>query len=220
VTVPDASPIAPKLLKAALVTYEALDATPRVLAFQYNPQKLTRRLDAKAAGEGASRTEVQRLVGAPVETYQLEAILDATDALEEADADATANGLHAVIAALEELVYPKSDDVVANVSALDQGKIEIAPLEGRFTLFVWGKQRVLPVQIDELSVTEDAFDVNLNPIRATVSLTLRVLTYDDLPSSHPGHALFLAHQVAKEALAATATTGSFAGVLPGTTRLF
>jgi hypothetical protein len=60
---------------------------------------------------------------------------------------------------------------------------------------------VLPVRLTEFSITEEAYDVNLNPIRAKVGLGLRVLSYSDLPLTHPGYGIFLVHQVVKEAMA-------------------
>ena len=50
------------------------------------------------------------------------------------------------------------------------GTLEIIPLEQPLTLFVWSKSRVVPVRLTEFSITEEAFDPNLNPIRAKVSL--------------------------------------------------
>jgi hypothetical protein len=76
------------------------------------------------------------------------------------------------------------------------------PPSGPFTLFIWGPQRVLPVMLTDFSITEEAYDPNLNPIRAKVSLGLRVLSYDDFPADHAGYYLFLAHQVIKETMAA------------------
>ena len=67
------------------------------------------------------------------------------------------------------------------------------PLEAPLTLFVWSKQRVVPVRVTELSITEEAFDVDLNPIRAKVSLGLRVLSVDDLGFDHRGGTLFMAY---------------------------
>ena len=69
------------------------------------------------------------------------------------------------------------------------------------TLFVWGAQRVLPVRVTSLSITEEAYDTLLNPIRAKVDLSLYVLSYADLKLTHPGYSLFLVHQIAKEVLA-------------------
>jgi hypothetical protein len=71
-------------------------------------------------------------------------------------------------------------------------------------LFVWG-QRVLPVHLTSLSITEEAHDQMLNPIRAKVDLSLTVLSYQDLSMTSPGHALFLVHHIAKEIMATTNT---------------
>ena len=49
-------------------------------------------------------------------------------------------------------------------------------MESPLTLFVWSARRILPVRITEYSVTEEAFDPALNPIRAKVSLGIRVLS--------------------------------------------
>ena len=46
----------------------------------------------------------------------------------------------------------------------------------------------MPVRITEFSITEEAFDPKLNPIRAKVSLGMRVLTVDDLGFDHKGGA--------------------------------
>ena len=70
-------------------------------------------------------------------------------------------------------------------------------------LFIWGPTRVLPVRVTAISIAEEAYDALLNPIRAKIDLTLEVLTYRDQPLTSPGRALFLAHQIAKEALAVT-----------------
>src|SRR5260370_21967957 len=99
------------------------------------------------------------------------------------------------------ILYRKSAFVMKNTALLAAGTIEVLPPATSFTLFVWGKKRILPVQLTDFSITEEAHDANLNPIRAKVSLGLRVLSYNDLPLSHPGYALFLAHQIVKEAMA-------------------
>ena len=91
--------------------------------------------------------------------------------------------------------------MIANTALLALGTIEIIPPVAPLTLFIWGPKRVLPVRLTEFSITEEAYDPTLNPIRAKVSLGLRVLSYSDLPLTHPGYSLFLAHQVVKEAMA-------------------
>jgi len=86
--------------------------------------------------------------------------------------------------------------------------LEIAPAESPLLLFVWSAQRVLPVRITECSITEEAFDPTLNPFRVKVSMSLRVLNVDDLPSSHRGTTLFLSYLQRKEYLATKAPAAS------------
>jgi len=74
------------------------------------------------------------------------------------------------------------------------------PAEAPLTLFVWSRTRVLPVRITDFSVTEEAFDPNLNPIRAKISLGMRVLSVSDLPAGHKGAGLFMAYLQTKEQL--------------------
>jgi Contractile injection system tube protein len=215
-----ASPITPKLLKGALISLNLPDPTPAVITFQYNPETLTRSLEAQTAGgEGADRSEALRLKGAPVETIKLDVELDATDQLELGDPTATSSGIYPQLSALEMLIYPASAVVIANTILLALGTIEVLPPSGPFTLFVWGPKRVLPVRVQEFSITEEAYDTNLNPIRAKVSLGLRVLSYNDLPVTNPGYHLFLAHQVIKETLAKIGTVNSLGAVLKGDLKL-
>ena len=75
-------------------------------------------------------------------------------------------------------------------------------MESPLTLFVWSKQRIVPVRLTDLSITEEAFDPNLNPIRAKVSLGMRVLSVDDLGFDHKGGSLFMVYLQQKERLAA------------------
>ncbi len=189
----------PRLIKGAIVSFDILSPVPEVITFQYNPITMTRSLQPQTVGEsGGDRGEALRLKGAPVETIKLELELDATDRLEQGDGLATKVGLYPQLSALEMLLYPKSSLVIANTIALALGTMEVLPPVAPLTLLIWGPQRVLPVAIDDLSFTEDAHDVNLNPIRAKVSLGLRVLSYNDLSVFHPGYHLFLAHQIVKE----------------------
>src|SRR6266436_5398804 len=75
--------------------------------------------------------------------------------------------------------------------------------------------RVLPVRVTGFSITEEAYDTLLNPIRAKVDLTLNVLSYVDLKITNPGYTLFLAHQIAKEVLATTNVLNSIQNVGAG-----
>lgn len=208
----------PRMLKGALVGVDTFSLLTSTTVFQYNPDTLSRTLQPRG-GDGGAGAEVLRLRGAPVETIKLDVEIDATDQLENADDVAATTGIHPQLAALEMLLYPKSPLIIANTALMLAGTLEIVPPMAPLTLFIWGPKRVLPVRVSDFSVTEDAHDNSLNPVRAKVSLSLRVLTYDDVPVSHPVYALFLAHQVVKEAMAAVASVGNLGSALGGA-RLF
>jgi hypothetical protein len=201
------TPLSPRLLKGGLVRLEPKSGRILgVIALQYNPDTLTRTLQVQATGETGDRSQALRLKGAAVETIKLEAEIDAADRLQEANPDAVAVGIHPQLAALEALVHPRADDLQANDALAAAGVLEVLPLEAPLTLFVWSKQRVVPVRLTDLSITEEAFDVNLNPIRAKVSLGLRVLSVDDLGFAHRGGTLFMAYLRNKEGLAGRAAS--------------
>jgi hypothetical protein len=201
-------PGSPRLQRGALIAMDPLNLPASVVVFQYNPDTLTRTISPQAAGEGADKGEVLRLKAPPQETIKLDVEIDATDQLEQAKAPATSMGIYPTLASLEMMLYPKSAVAIANEVLLNFGIIEVIPQEAPLTVFVWGSKRVVPVRLTDLSITEEAFDPNLNPIRAKASLGLRVLTYQDLGLLTPGGALFMAHQMAKEAMAALGGSGA------------
>lgn len=196
-------PGSPRLLKGAIVGINALIPIPNVVVFQYNPDTMTRKLEPRAVSADGDRGEAFRLTGAPKETITLTVEVDATDQLEEANPLASTVGIYPTLAALETLLYPKSAAVIANSILSLIGTIEVIPVEGPMTLFVWGPQRILPVRLTSLSITEEAHDPLLNPIRAKVELSLSVLSYQDLSITNPGYSLFLAHHIVKEVMATT-----------------
>lgn len=200
----------PRLRRGAIVGVDLFNPIASVILFQYNPHTLTRTLNAdRASGEGASGGQSTRLKGAPSESISLEVEIDATDQLEAEQPTAVSMGIYPQLSALEMLLYPKSSLVIANTALLAVGTIEVIPPVGPLTLFIWGPKRILPVMLTSFSVTEEAHDPNLNPIRATVALGLQVLTYNDLSLMHPGYYVFLAHQVVKETMA---TIGSVSNI--------
>jgi hypothetical protein len=212
-------PNTPRVLKGALVGLDPLQPVPKVIVFQYNPDTLTRTLKPRSAGGEGARAEAQRLAGAPEETIKVDVEIDATDQLEKVDGVATALGIYPQLSALETLVYPPSRLVIANTALLAAGTIEIVPPTAPLTLFIWGVQRILPVRITEFSITEEAHDPALNPIRAKASLGLRVLSYNDLSVTDPAYYMFLAHQVVKEAMGVVGSVGSLAAVAGSDVRL-
>jgi len=197
-----AFPNSPRLLKGAIVGIDLFNPLTSIIVFQYNPDSLTRTIQPQMMGnEEGARADVLRLTGAPIETIKLDAELDATDQLEKSDPTAATLGVYPQLSALEMLVYPKSTKVIIDTALMLTGTIEIVPPMAPFTVLIWGIKRVVPVRINDFSITEEAYDVNLNPIRAKVSLGFRVLSYNDFSVTHPGYYLFLAHQVVKESMA-------------------
>jgi hypothetical protein len=178
------------------------------VALQYNPDSLTRTIQPSGAGgDQADRSEALRLKGPPIETIKLEAEIDATDAMERADPTTAANGILPALAALELIVYPASASVSANFQRAAEGTLEVVPPQSPLTVFVFGPGRKpVGVRVTEMTITEEAFDPDLNPIRARVSLTLRVLSSLDLGLDTPGGGLFQSYYQNKERLAALATT--------------
>lgn len=209
-------PGSPRLIKGAIIGIDVFNPLASVVLFQYNPHTLTRKLEAQTVGgEGGDRSEALRLKGAPIETISLEVEIDATDQLEKGGDQAVGMGIQPQLSALEMLIYPKSSLVIANTALMLAGTIEVIPPVAPFTLFIWGPKRVLPVRLTEFSITEEAHDVNLNPIRAKISLGLRVLSYNDFSVTHPGYYVFLAHQVVKETMATIGSIGDVAAVAGG-----
>lgn len=201
----------PRLLKGGLVLLDPVTgAVLRVIPLQYNPDTLTRSFQIKGVGtESGDRLEALRLKGPPVETIKVDAEIDATDQLAEADKQATTIGLHAILAALEVLVYPTSATLQANNGSASAGTLEIIAMESALTVFVFGPKRIAPVRITELSITEEAFDTSLNPIRAKVSLGMKVLSVDDVGFGAKAGGLFMTYLQAKEQLASQSAPGTF-----------
>ena len=199
-------PGSPKLLKGGIVLIDPVTgAVQRVIVLQYSPDTLSRSLQVQGVAESGDRSQALRLKGEPIETIKLEAEIDATDQLEFPDQNQAAIrvGIFPQLAALETLVYPTSSQLSTNNRLAKAGTLEIAPMETLLPLFIWSKTRIIPVRVTELSITEEAFDANLNPLRAKVSLGLRVLSVNDLGFDHKGGNLFMNYLQMKENLRST-----------------
>jgi len=206
-------PGSPRLLRGGIVLFDlARETVQRIIVMQYNPATLNRTLKVQGAGgEGGDRLEALRLKGPPVETYQLEAEIDAADQLEfpsqGSNRSTVEYGILPQLAALETIVYPTSSSVRINNQLAESGNLEIIPMETPLVLFVWSKNRVLPVRITDFSINEEAYDPNLNPLRAKVSLSLRVLSSNDFTYNHFGSGLFRSYHQQKEQLSRRASSG-------------
>lgn len=176
-----------------------------VISLQYNPDSVSRTLQIQSlpGGQDGVRVDALRLRGPAIETIKVEIELDATEQLEFPTQFplAAQYGLHPQLAQLEMLVNPTVETLLADDAMASAGTLEIIPLEQPLTLFVWSSLRVIPVRLTDFSVTEEAFDPNLNPIRAKIGLGMRVLNVDDLGFDHPGGRMFLTYLTNKETMA-------------------
>ena len=205
----------PRLVRGGLVVLDPTTGlTRQVITLQYNPDTLTRSFQVQSVGENAPRSQALRLTGPPVETVKVDAELDAADQLEFPDRnpDAARFGIHPQLAVLEQLIYPTVAQLTATEALGARGTLEIAPIEAPLTVFVWSASRIVPVRLTELSVTEEAFDPNLNPLRAKVGLGMRVLSVHDVGFDHRAGSLYLAHHRRKEQLAARVAPAALAAL--------
>ncbi|MFD4032530.1 hypothetical protein ACFWVP_18905 [Streptomyces sp. NPDC058637] len=211
----------PKPIRSGIVVVDPERGTPqRIIVLQFNPDTLERSLapqsaggsgDSGGGGSGSGdRNEALRLKGPAQETWKFTAEIDSTDQFEVAAPD----GIHPELATLEMLVHPTTAQLREASRLAKKGTIEISPIEMPLTLFTWGSKRVMPVRLTELSINESAFDVNLSPIRASLSIGMKVLSVSDLPAGHRGADLYMAHLAQKEQLARAARGGGLAS--PGT----
>ena len=200
----------PRLIKGGLVVL-APGGGPvqRMIALQYNPETLSRSYQVQGVGGdgGGERAQPFRLKGPAIESIKLDAEIDATDQLEfpENNANVVAYGIAPQLALLEALVNPSVDELLNLAAQSENGTLEILPPEAPLVLFVWSKSQVVPVRVTDFSITEEAFDPALNPLRAKVSLGLRVLSTDDLGFRHKGGGMFISYLRTRETLASKAT---------------
>ena len=186
-------PLSPRLLKGALVelTQPFLGPVPNVVVFQYNPESITRTVspwappdpEEKSASDAPKAPPGDAAPGEPGESFTLDLQLDASDHLEDPLRYPTTQ-IHGVadrIAAIESLAYPMEEGDLSESFASFFGASDAVP-RGKVptVLFIWGPGRILPVRLDSLSVEEQAYLPTLYPVRAKVSVGLKVLTPEEL----------------------------------------
>ena len=195
-------------MKGALVSFMPtfIGSLPNVVVFQYNPETITHTWTAVTPSTSYPKAEGDPLAsgGVPGESFSFKLSLDANDMIADGGSNpvaarlASASGVYTRLAALEMLQYPSEafsgtslvGTVSASISLSELNTSVSGGSSARSTtvpssdlpavLFVWGPQRILPVRVTELSITETLYDAVLNPIHADVSITLRVLTLQEI----------------------------------------
>src|SRR3546814_14566079 len=121
-------PRSPRILQGALVAYQLPDLIPSIIVFQYNPEDVSRNLQGRST-TGGGRGDAGRTNGPPSETISLSVEIDATDQLEHPGENGVTvdNGLHPVIAALEGLMYPRSEERRVGKECVGTCRYRLAP---------------------------------------------------------------------------------------------
>jgi hypothetical protein len=192
------------LAKAALVAYNPTwPPIPVVTIFQYNPESMThgwtqREPPGKAGVESGNPMAVPGLPGESFDfTIYLNADDDVASGIPVLRQVAQRAGLGARLAALEMMLYPV-DGTGATASRTGQLLGTVASGLGSsksawklpnstvpVVLFYWNRNRIVPVRVTTLSITETLYDEDLNPRNAQAQLGLRVLTPEELAAANP-----------------------------------
>lgn len=191
--------MAGQFFKGALVSFmpTVVAALPNVVVFQYNPESITHTWTSAPPAANAGQDPLA-VMGVPGEQFSFTLSLDSNDTIANGNPVgailAEASGVYPRLAALEMLQYPSgafSGGLLGTVSAAASAAAAAAsgPSSGSQTvpqsdvptvLFVWGPQRIVPVRVTALTITEKLYDALLNPTHADVQITLRVLTPQEL----------------------------------------
>ena len=197
-------PGSPRILKAGIVLLDPFTLVSSIVVLQYNPDQLTRTLQVQArrgerrpfggaAAEGAADRDVQ--AGSGDRRHRPAGIPRRRTGRDEV-------GIFPQLAALETLIYAAVPaDLRRDGLRRRAAPSRSLPMEAPLALFVWSVQRVVPVRVTEFSITEEAFDAALNPIRAKVSLGTARADGQRPRLRHTGAAAVHGYLKNKEALA-------------------
>lgn len=125
----------------------------------------------------------KQVVSVQEETISFDLRLDATDDLNDGDAITEQFGILPRLATLELMMFPKEESLLGQLLEIksESGFSFTDRKKPPLVLFIWGRTRVLPVNIDSMSITETEFGTDLHPIRATVSVSLTVIEGKSVP---------------------------------------
>jgi hypothetical protein len=141
-------------------------------------------------GEYDDLTELRdaQQVNIQPESINFEIRLDATDKLNDGDAITGEFGVSPELATLELMVHPKEEGLLGAVLGPLVGSAEGHSFTRKpnppLVLFIWGAKRVLPVNINSMSITETEFSTTLDPRRATVAVNLTVIEGPNIPYTY------------------------------------
>ena len=193
----------PKILKGALVEY-GISIPPLIVVFQFNPESVSRERSNRFSAPGSAlagtkedmegtkrQTKLSKFqckyddltklrdeqdMDTEGESISFDIRLDATDKLNEGDLIAEQFGIAPQLSTLELMMYPKQERLFEEIASMVvEGYSPKGKEKPPIILFVWGRKRILPVNITSMRITEEEFSTDLNPIRASVAVSLTVI---------------------------------------------
>jgi hypothetical protein len=165
----------------------------------WGPDAGTSPVDSQNPKSSAAVSQSRAQPQNPAETINLSLELDAADAFENPDRFPVESfsGIADRIAAMEMLLYPQADSLIGGLlgsvggalgggagdalgsaaSALNKSVVPRGTVP--IVLFVWGPNLIVPVRLTSFSVEEQSFSPLLFPLRAKVTIQMKVLTPND-----------------------------------------
>lgn len=192
-----------RILRGAFVEF-GISQPPLIAVFQFNPLMITRTRTATVnppstpAGtqptqnlgfaqqfaNGLLDIRLGQTITVKQETLSFDIRLDATDKLNDGDVMTEQFGIAPQLSTLELMMLPKNQSLLGGAS-LGNGPMEFAFFDKAknppIILFVWGRKKVLPINITSMSIKEEEFSTELNPTRATVSVSVEVIEGPNAP---------------------------------------
>ncbi|HEU4597386.1 MAG TPA: hypothetical protein VFS10_19815 [Pyrinomonadaceae bacterium] len=196
----------PKILRGAFVEF-GISLPPLVVVFQFNPLTISRTRTAsverprtprrrgvqemsllqQVSPDSLKDVRGKQIVKVNEETLSFDIRLDATDKLDEGDALTEEFGIAPQLSTLELMMVPKGQGLLGAAASMLLGA---AGAKFSFVddaknppviLFIWGRKKVMPVNITSMQIKEEEFSYELNPTRATVSVALQVIEGPNAP---------------------------------------
>lgn len=176
--------------RGVLLEY-GLSVPPLALVFQFNPQEISRSrtVTVKTGNAPGSRggydflspletSRVAQGVEMQAESFSIDILLDATDAMNDSNPVATQFGVQPQIDTLRSMAEPKNQGPGGVKVLSSLGLSGARAFERQETasvlIFAWGMQ-LLPVFLTGVAQKEALHLPNLFPYRATMSLTMQVI---------------------------------------------
>lgn len=198
----------PKILRGAFIEF-GLSLPPLIVVFQFNPLTITRTRSATVRPPQVPSAQGTRNLSATSkpktkpglfdfrpagqtiqikqETLSFDIRLDATDKLNVGDTITEQFGISPQLSTLELMMAPKGGGLLEGAVSLllGSGKASFSFTDEAknppVILFVWGRKKVMPVNITNMTIKEEEFSSDLNPTRATVTVSLEVIEGPNAP---------------------------------------